>query len=297
MSSPKAFYSTSTPTPTLLNVSFQDDPKGSLGVTLVNTDKTSSSSGGGDAFMFLPAYAVVGKLLEGDDTVARRAGVKVGDQLVAVNGQGFRRFKPDYNLDETQQIGDSSVVVALDHAVAEPGHGYDNLLKTIKETKAGEAPESLVLSLERYCWDERPNSWQRFLTARDDNVIEAMGMIQTHEQWKQTTFPIDLLRPGLQRILRAKAVSEIDVEAATSKEVPPTVYVHYSKLLDMQTAGEVTVEDIVDAFIIFTERMLAKAADPRQPKTCQMIDLTGVSITSGFRVEALKKIYTTFEPK
>jgi hypothetical protein len=64
----------------------------------------------------------------------------------------------------------------------------------------------------------------------------------------------------------------------------------------MQTAGEITAEDVVAAFVIFTERMLAKAKDPRNPKTCQFIDLSGVGITSGFRVETLKKIYKVFEP-
>ena len=53
---------------------------------------------------------------------------------------------------------------------------------------------------------------------------------------------------------------------------------------------------MVSAFVIFTERMLAKNADARAPKTTQFIDLSGVSLSSGFRVDTLKKIYNVFEP-
>mmetsp|Transcript_7433 Transcript_7433/g.15511 ORF Transcript_7433/g.15511 Transcript_7433/m.15511 type:complete len:146 (-) Transcript_7433:132-569(-) len=64
----------------------------------------------------------------------------------------------------------------------------------------------------------------------------------------------------------------------------------------MQSAGDITADDVTNAFVMFTERMLRKAKDPRHPKTCQFIDLSDVSITSGFRVESLKKIYSVFEP-
>jgi CRAL/TRIO domain len=74
------------------------------------------------------------------------------------------------------------------------------------------------------------------------------------------------------------------------------VYVNYGSLQQLQASGAITTDDVVAAFVIFTERMLSKAIDPRHPQTCQFIDLSGVSISSGFRVDALKQIYNTFEP-
>jgi hypothetical protein len=118
-----------------------------------------------------------------------------------------------------------------------------------------------------------------------------MQMIQTHQQWRDATFPIDLTTKGVQELLKSKAVSEIDVGAT---DAPPTVYVNYGKLQSL--ASNVTPEDVVKAFVIFTEIMLSRAADPRHAKTCQFIDLSGVSITSGFRVDILKQIYAVFEP-
>jgi hypothetical protein len=278
------FASSSSDAPTLLNISFANDPTGSLGAQLVNCNKENSN----EIFyeMFLPGYAVVGRLLPGD-TVARKSGVQVGDVIISVNGQGFRRFKPDHKEEEEKGVFGQKVVPA--------GAGYDAMLAQIKSIKAAEGDPPLVLTLERYGWDARPNSWTRFLTARDEHVPAAMQMIQEHEAWRALTFPIDLKYPGLQKILRVKAVSEIEVEGVAG-DFPPTVYVNYGKLLSMQTAGEITAEDVVAAFVIFTERMLAKAKDPRNPKTCQFIDLSGVGIISGFRVETLKKIYKVFEP-
>jgi len=242
--------------------------------------------------MFLPGYAAVGKIL-GEDTIASKAGVRVGDVMVAVNGQGFRRFAPDYKDGDVSKLGHTDANVALDHKTAEAGQAYQALLAKIKAIKAasasGDGQDPLVLSFERYGWDARPNSWPRFLEARNNNVPEAMQMIQMHDAWKASTFPIPLQTPGLQHILRQKAVSEIDVDFLD--DFPPTVYVQYGKLLELQTAGDITADDVVKAFCIFTERMLSKAKDPRSPKTCQFIDLTGVSITSGFRVETLKQIY------
>jgi len=280
------FASTSRDVPALLNVSFEANPKAGLGAQLTNCDHEAAKE------MFLPSFAVIGRLLDGD-TVAKQQGVCVGDCLVAVNGQGFRRFASDYKEEEAEHLNEAVETPDLDHKVVPAGSGYDNMLTQIKLIKAAREPP-LLLTLERYGWDARPNSWGRFLTARDENVPAAMQMTQTHEQWRNATFPIDLKgTPGLQKILRTKAVSEIHVEFLN--DFPPTVYVNYGKLLKMQTAGEITPEDVVAAFVIFTERMLAKAKDPRNPKTCQFIDLSGVGITS-FRTETLKKIYHTFEP-
>lgn len=240
MSDAKSFYSTSSSVPSILHVSFSD-PKGSLGAQLVNCDKKATSE------MFVPGYALVGRLLEGD-TAAKQAGVQIGDVLVAVNGCGFRRFAPDYKKSDAIKLSDLEVV--LNHAVVEPGSGYDMLLAKIKAMKAAsvDGGDSMVLSMERWGWDAQPNSWGRFLAARDENVPDAMMMMQQHESWRTATFPITLNTPGLQKILREKAVSEIDVEFLS--EFPPTVYVNYGKLLEMQTAGEITADDVVSAFVM-----------------------------------------------
>jgi hypothetical protein len=240
------------------------------------------------ADMFVPSYATVSGLVEGD-TIARQAGVQVGDFIVAVNGAGFRRFAPDYPASELENLTKSLEEVTLsDDAVVSKkvGDNYAALLAKIKEIKSSEAP--LFLSLERHGWDARAHSWSRFLKARDNDVPAAMMMIQNHEAWKTKTFPIDLTAPGVQSLLKLKAVSEVDVTEI------PTVYVNYGKLQSLES--EVKPEEVVQTFVIFTEMMLQRAPDPRCPKTCQFIDLSGVSITQGFRVDILKQIYAAFEP-
>ena len=273
----------------LIHVSFAQDPTASLGVQLVNCDTAERET----ESMFLPGFAVVGRLLEGD-SLARQSGVRVGDVLVAVNGTGFRRFAPD--LDGYESLT-PEVVVTLDHAVASSADGehqaYHNLLAKLKAVKAAQGDPPLILTLERHGWDSPAMAWSRFLTARTGQVPAAMQMQQLHQAWRTAKFPIQLDSPGLQQILQCKAVSEIDLVDPTR---PPTVYVEYAKLLELQSAGQITPEDVVQAFVIFTERLLAQAPDPRHPSTCQFIDLSGVSVTSGFRVETLKQIYNTFEP-
>jgi len=277
------FMSTSSEMPQLLTISFKDDPQGSLGAQLINCDK-------GEPFeMFSPGYAQVGRLLDGD-TVALKCGVNVGDCIVAVNGQGFRRFAPDYEEKELENLSEETHV-ANDNNVLHLGKGeaYASLLGRIKSIKsAGDPP--LALSLERYGWDAKVNSWPRFLEAREANVPAAMKMLQDHEQWKSDIFPIDLTRDGVQEVLRLKAVAEIDIE---NNSLPPTVYVNFSKL---QAVESISPDDVCKAFIIFTEMLLARSKDPRSPKACQFIDLSGVTISSGFRVDMLKKIYRVFEP-
>lgn len=240
--------------------------------------------------MFSPGFAQVGRLLDGE-TVARKCGVKVGDCIVAVNGQGFRRFAPDFDEDDLENLS-KDTHVPNDNNVLHLGKGeaYNSLLGRIKTVKAAGSPP-LALSLERYGWDAKVNSWPRFLEARDGNVPSAMKMLQEHENWKNEVFPIDLTRDGVQEVLRLKAVAEIDV--ASDEQIPPTVYVNFSKL---QAVESISSDDVCKAFIIFTELMLSRAKDPRNPKTCQFIDLSGVTISSGFRVDMLKKIYKVFEP-
>ncbi|CAB9529316.1 SEC14-like 1 (Saccharomyces cerevisiae) [Seminavis robusta] len=283
------YHSTSKEKPQLLHITFESDPKGSLGCQLVNTDK------GSDDHMFLPGYAVIGKLLKGE-TVARKFDVRVGDVIVAVNGTGYRRFAPDYKEADVEYLNkdEEKVDVTLDNAVVAAGEAYNQLLSKIKAIKAAAPDPPLILTLERYGWDARSNSWPRYLAARDNNVPDAMMMQQQHEQWKSEIFPIDLTKAGLQEIFKQKAICEINIHEI--KDFPPTVYINYGKLQQMEKAGEITADEVVEAFIIFTERLLAHSNDPRNPKTCQFIDLSGVSITGGFRVETLKRIYKIFEP-
>jgi hypothetical protein len=250
--------------------------------------------------MFSPGFAQIDRLLDGS-TVARKAGVQVGDVIVAVNGSGFRRFAPDYDeskvTDVSQNVSDSNgskedSTGANDNAVLHLGQGeaYSALLTKIKTIKTAGSPP-LVLSLERYAWDARVHSWPRFLEARDGDVPAAMKLLQDHEAWKSQILPIDLTRDGIQEVLRLKAVAEIDVDK--SGETPPTVYVNFGKLL---SADGIASDDVIKAFVIFTEMLLARSKDPRSPKSNQFIDLSGVSMSSGFRVDLIRKIYDVFEP-
>jgi hypothetical protein len=249
--------------------------------------------------MFSPGFAQIGRLLDGE-TVARKAGVQVGDVIVAVNGSGFRRFAPDYDESQVTNVSKNGTngskenghVGTNDNAVMHMGQGeaYSALLTKIKTVKSGGDPP-LVLSLERYTWDAKVNSWPRFLEARDGDVPSAMKLLQDHEAWKSKVLPIDLTRDGIQEVLRLKAVAEIDVNA--DGENYPTVYVSFAKVLG---ADGISSDDVIKCFIIFTELLLARCKDPRFPKTNQFIDLTGVSMSSGFRVELIRKIYEVFEP-
>jgi len=277
------FLPSSNEKPQLLTISFEDDPQGSLGAQLINCDK-------GEPFeMFSPGFAQIGRLLEGE-TVARKSGVKVGDVIVAVNGAGFRRFASDFDESEVTNLSKDSYV-PNDNNVLHLGRGeaYDALLTKIKTRKSAGSPP-LVLSLERYSWDAKVNSWPRFLKARDGDVPAAMKMLQDHENWKTQNLPMDLTRDGLQEVMRLKAVAEVDV--GESKDLPPAVYVNFSKL---QTMDSINFDDVCKAFVIFTELMLARSEDPRNPQVNQFVDLTGVGVSSGFRTELIRKIYEVFE--
>lgn len=261
MSQTALFKSTSQDQPGLLDINFASDPKAGLGAQLVNCDKESDND------MFCPGFAVIGKVLPGD-TVAKRAGVAVGDVIVAVNGQGFRRFAPDYKSEEAKNLnGDDEEQVQLDNNVVSPGSAYNDMLAKIKSVKAASDPP-LILSLERYDWDAQPNSWRRFLAARDGKVPDAMMMAQAHQSWREQTFPVDLTGAGIQKILKSKAVSEVHVDS--EEDHPPCVYVNYGSLINLQSSGDISSDDVTNAFVMFTERMLRKAKDPRNPKTCQL---------------------------
>lgn len=142
----------------------------------------------------------------------------------------------------------------------------------------------------------------------------AMMAMQQHEAWRSDFFPIDLTSPRLQKLLKAHAVSEIDVVSSSSSTttssgngIAPVVYIDFAKLQSMvATTATATVasennnaassNDVIQAFVIYTETLLNKAPDPRSPKLCQFVDLSGVNIKAGIQPGILKKLYGTFEP-
>jgi hypothetical protein len=340
--------------PSLLTISFASDPTASLGVQLASHDNGLTNE------MFLPGYASVANLPETTQpTMATKFGVKVGDYLVAVNGEGYRRFPPDFPEEELEQLVPAELAEDLinlsspikggnekqqeeeaenDNTIsdqaslendedhhddfsykpptpeeqrrqlkgrvihansANPGEVYDQLLSKIRQIKSQPDPSSdpLILSLERYMWDSRVHSWSRFLSARRGNVPEAMTMIQAHERWRNDFFPIDLTNPSLQQVMKAHAVSEVDIGEGGHAAV---VYIDFAKLqmmAGMGSGGDQDLSmDVVQAFVVYTETLLSRSPDPRRPKTSQMVDLTGVNLKQGFKVNILKKLYRTFEP-
>mmetsp|Transcript_24322 Transcript_24322/g.50937 ORF Transcript_24322/g.50937 Transcript_24322/m.50937 type:complete len:410 (-) Transcript_24322:70-1299(-) len=318
------FEGLSTEEPSVLTISFASDPCASLGVKLCNHDNGLTNE------MFLPGYASVGGMLDGN-TLAKKHGVKVGDHIVAVNGEGFRRFPPDFQDEHLQDITEGLDLINLSggengyYAAGEgeilddekernrelkgrvvtgkkSGEVYERLLAKIREIKsgAGRSPSSnppLLISLERYMWDSRVHSWSRFLSARNGNVPEAMTLIQGHERWRNEFFPIDLTEPSLQKLLRVHAVSKIDVGKTEEEEdKAPVVYIDFAKLQAMGVESDSLSTDVVKAFVVYTETLLSKSPDPRSPKTSQFVDLTGVSIKQGLQPGVLKKLYATFEP-
>jgi len=307
--------------PSILTISFASDPTASLGVKLCNHDNGLTNE------MFLPGYASVGGMLDGE-TLARKHGVKVGDYIVAVNGEGFRRFPPDFQDENLKDITEGLDLINLSvengNGKAAGGQGeeitdkekeqrerdlkgrvvtgkksggevYEKLLARIREIKTTKSPANpLLISLERYMWDSRVHSWSRFLSARNGNVPEAMTLIQGHERWRNEFFPIDLTEPSLQKLLKAHAVSEIDIES--EEEKAPVVYIDFAKLQAMGVESDSLSIDVVKAFVVYTETLLSKSSDPRGPKTSQFVDLTGVSFKQGLQPGVLKKLYATFEP-
>ncbi|KAL7483487.1 hypothetical protein ACHAW6_009135 [Cyclotella cf. meneghiniana] len=315
------FTSMSTEQPSLLSVSFASDPTASLGVQLTKHDNGLTNE------MFSPGYASVATVLDDKETLARKAGVKVGDYIVAVNGEGFRRFPPDFNEDELRDVTEEIDLIQFadddvhndsiesqteeeskeererkkklkDRVITskKPGDSYDLLLQKIRKIKSSSIP--LLISLERYSWDSRVHSWSRFLSARNGNVPSAMTMIQAHERWRNEFFPIDLTSAGLQGVLKAQAVSEIDV--SNDEQISAAVYIDFAKLQSLRSVdmeeNDVLTDDVIKAFVVYTETLLARASDPRRPKTCQFVDLTGVSLKQGLHAKLLKKLYATFEP-
>jgi len=283
-------------------VPFVSDPNGSLGAQLKNHDKGLSED------IFIQGYATVSRLIEGE-TMARKFGVKVGDCIVSVNGEGFRRFESDDINDgiddlkiDALQIDDDKKKIGEDQKLesrvvkcSEVGGAYASVLSKIKDVKKAKDPNCpLHIILERNGWDSRANAWSRFLAARNSDTPLAMKMMEEHTIWKNNYFPIDLSQEGIQKVLKSNAVSEINLENSKNNESPPTVYVDFSKIQALESGC--SPKDVVDAFVVFTEKILSQASNPLSPKTSQFIDLTNTSITSGFRVDILKEVYAAFEP-
>ena len=322
------FESLSSERPTLLTISFASDPNASLGVQLSNHDNGLTNE------MFSPGYASVANLITSDDnqaTLAQQAGVRIGDYITASNNLGFRRFPPDFKEEELQDVTEGIDLInfaqddvhndlsssAQEEAESngdemkekkqqlkdrvltskKPGDSYEALLTKIRQVKTS-SEEPLLVSMERYSYDSRVHSWSRFLSARNGNVPSAMTMIQAHERWRSEYFPIDLTTEGLQRVLKAHAVSEIDV--SEEREISACVYIDFAKLQSLRSVdieeNEALTDDVIKAFVMYTETLLAKSLDPRRPKSCQFVDLTGVSLKQGLHAKLLRKLYGTFEP-
>ena len=313
------FECLSTERPSLLSISFASDPSASLGVQLSNHDNGLTNE------MCAPGYASVANLISDKETLAKKAGVQVGDYIVSVNGEGFRRFPPDFKEDDLKDVTEGIDLINFaddnlnnnasadesedekkqkqllkDRVVTSknPGDTYEALLTKIREVKSSDEP--LLISMERYSYDSRVHSWSRFLSARAGNVPSAMTMVQAHERWRSEYFPIDLTSPGLQRVLKAHAVSEIDVRHLSETNISACVYIDFAKLqslrsVDIEESDSLT-DDVIKAFVIYTETLLAKSVDPRRPKSCQFVDLTGISLKQGVYAKLLRRLYGTFEP-
>jgi hypothetical protein len=244
--------------------------------------------------MYNPSYAIIDNLIT-EDILGYDIDIKQGDYLVAICYEGFRRLPSKFDLQSPFQcLADSCEIqenaVSIDRVVTENSSGdvFQAMMTKIKELEeASNVDMPLIIHLERYGWDARPNSWSRFLAARDGDASAALQMLEAHEIWKNETFPIDLTQPALTSLLKLRAISEID------KGKIPTVYVNYAKLQSLERTQ--TPENVVKAFVISTEIVLAKCRNPRSPKSCQLIDLSGVGITTGFRVDILKKVSVLFE--
>ena len=74
------------------------------------------------------------------------------------------------------------------------------------------------------------------------------------------------------------------------------VYIDFAKLQKLGAESDSLSDDVVKAFVVYTETLLSKSPDPRSPKSSQFVDLTGVSIKGGLRPGPLRKLYETFEP-
>lgn len=255
--------------------------KKSLGVKLINCDDANDST-----VQFYPGYAIVGGFTQIPHPKLRK-----GDIIVAVNGHGFRRFAHSSDTEQpASNDDDDDDTVVLDHAVIPAdGTAYQQFMEKLKAVKLAGGDPPLVLTFIRFGWDSRCFAWRRFLSARKGNVPAALELHQKHVQWKMESFPMDIASAGVQAIFSTKAVAQ--VKSGTI----PTVYVNYGSLIQLESAGSITSNDILNAFIMVTELMLAIGDDPRHPKVTQLIDVSGTTYTN-FRTDILTALYSVFEP-
>lgn len=154
------------------------------------TKKSSPIKGGGE------------KTKEGDDDE--------DEDFHDAKNKDLSAHDDEENYDDVETEEDMDVLM-INHRVVPSGNAYKELLSKIKSIKAANGDPPLIITLERYGWDHRPNSWNRFLIARNYNVVNAMQLLQEHELWKRRMFPIDLVTRGMQKLIREKIISEIDV--------------------------------------------------------------------------------------
>ena len=292
------FEGLSSEEPTTLTISFAADPAASLGVQLSSHDNGLTNE------MFVPGYASVGGLVDGptlarqrgvrvgDILVAasgegyRRFPPDFPDaELVDVTEGTKERTKDLRNLEDdadpfawgTRTDGATPADEGTERQRRkgrvvkgkQSGEVYEQLLLKIRDVKAARLKDParavpLVISLERYAWDSRVHAWSRFLSVRRGNVPAAMTMVQGHKQWRNDFFPVDVTEAGVQRLLRAHAVSSIEVAPEEGEEEKaPVVYIDFSRLQEFAAsesdaaALDVLSSDAAKAFVLFTETLLS----------------------------------------
>jgi hypothetical protein len=188
------------------------------------------------------------------------------------------------------------------------GESYNKLLLTIRNIKCNATADHptnnnnnnpLSITLERYGWDTRVHSWSRFVSANNGNVPMAMSAIQSHERWRSEFFPIDLTEMNLQHLLNSHAVSIIDPSRrhGNSNNEGNNNHIDEQQLM-IGPDTDTLLDNVVRAFVIYTETLLSNSPDPRCPTTSQFVDLSGVSLRDGLlrTPGMLKKLYAIFEP-
>lgn len=256
-------------------------------------------------------------LLEGEDSIARKAGAKPGDCIVCVNGKGYRRFAPEYPDEELEHLNGEYETLTEEQTKLrastltgfEKSEHYFMVLQAIKDIKGAADPERpLVLQLERYGWDSKVHSFGRFLAFNDGYVVEALGMLERHEQWRSSFFPVDLTPSSLQHTISLNAISEVCI----NEETTPTLYINYEKLLNVTKVDAATkkhlmlvdyaalkrlpsVDNVVKTVVLYMDLLLGKATDPTKPTTRHFIDLTSLDISLDLDVGIIKAIYAMLE--
>jgi len=274
--------------PEYVKVSFESDPNAQLGAQLLNLDKGDAGN------TFSPGYASIASLLLKQDTIARKSGVLTGDFIVAVNGEGFRRMPPHHDEADATEEDIHNVVSGS------PRASYNKLLDQIKKIKKAKDPANhLFLSLERYHWDAKPNSWFRFLDSSNKNEDVALQNLKKHENWKNSNFPIDFsgrASQGVFSILQSGALKEITFGENENKLKFPTVSVNYGKLKSLE--GKFSPDDMVKSLFIVNDMLYSKqiSRNPRKVKFNYFVNVTDFDIqTIAKKSDLLKLISDVLE--